>query len=286
MMIFNGFSPRLTQCFAKNRTYFGESVYDFYARLFLRLPFHWAKWWLEPNDAQSLQMLSVRRQVKYFNKVSPTPETFNALISEACVELLKLLPKERLFAMLSQMRFSGNVLTYLRDWERYDILEEYIKYGALSMAGVEILIEPVSGNSNFQSKRIAFLEKYAMRYKLSEKEMDVIYHYYQLEHYERLQRANLCYEQCRKVRYFCGLVNMQEERAWKRYCQENNFEAEAQAEMTLQQYKIFSNAGCRLKPDAIIALLKKPNEKYWRTIFENEPENGLIRDDIADFVLS
>jgi hypothetical protein len=55
--------------------------------------------------------------------------------------------------------------------------------------------------------------------------------------------------------------------------------------MNLKQYKIFAALGKHLAPEAVIALLKKPNEEYWQQIFASEPKNGLICDEITDLVL-
>ncbi len=282
MVVFNFFSPRLTRLWVRNKRYFGESIYAFYTWMFTKLPFRWAKWWLNPKD---LQNYSVNKQVMYFNKVSPSAQTFSAIIADAEIQLVKTLPAAVFIKLMPELRFAPNTLKYMLQNGRFDILNEYIKHGAWSVNGLKLLIKTISKEAPYYQKKILLLEKYAIRYKLSNNEMDMIYHQCLPADYERLKRANLCYEQIRKVRYFVGLVNEQEEREWAAYCQNNTFEPEAQAEMTLAQYKIFSKAGCCLAPKAIIALLHKPNEKYWREIFVREPGNALICDEITDFVL-
>ena len=284
MVVFNFFSPRRTKQFVGNKTYFGKGIYGFYNWLFLLFPFRWAKWWIDANDATCLQALSIRRQVIYFNKVSLFAKTFNSLSAKAKIEILEHISKSALFKLLPDIRFSDKELEYLRDSERYDVLEEYIRYGALSATNIRTLIE-TSGDSACDFKRTEFLEKYAIRYKLSDDVMDYIFHNYTSEHYKRLERANLCYEQIRKVHYFVGLMNKQEEKEWAKFCAENMLEPEAQAEMTLAQYRIFAQAGCHLAPKAILALLHKPNEKYWGEIFNHEPDNGLLSGEIKDYVI-
>lgn len=285
MFVLNLISPCLTHLWAKDKTYFGPNIYAFYANLALKMPFRWAKWWIERNDAAYLQAFSAQKQTAYFNKVSPTAETFNALSSEANIALIQQLSKEQLYALMPQIRFSQNVLTYLRQSGHFDILHEYIRHGALSIAALRDFVEFVTIDSPYYEQKIRFLEAYAMRYKLTETDMNALHNRCMVYDLERLQRANLCYEQCRKVRCFCGLVNEQEEKAWAEYCRENTLEPEAQAEMNLKQYKIFADLGKHLAPKAIITLLKKPDEKYWQQIFASEPNNGLICDEISDLVL-
>ena len=282
MMVFNFFSPRQTQLWAQNKRYFGKSIYDFYAWMFSRLPFRWAKWWINPKN---LQNYSVNKQAIYFKKVSPSARTFNAIIADAEIQLVKTLPSSVFIKLMPEIRFAPNTLKYMLQNGNFDILNEYIKHGALSINCLELLITAISKEKPYYQNKILLLEKYAIRYKLSDNEMDMIYHQCLPTDYERIKRANLCYDQIRKVRYFIGLVNEQEEKEWAAYCQKTAFEPEAQAEMTLAQYKIFSKVGCCLAPKAIIALLHKPNEKYWREIFVREPKNALICDEITDFVL-
>jgi len=172
---------------------------------------------------------------------------------------------------MPKIRFSRNVLSYLRQSGRFDILQEYIRHGALCISALSDFIEFLAIDASYYEQKIRFLEVYAMRYKLSETDMNALQNRCMVCDLERLQRANLCYEQCRKVRYFCGLVNEQEERAWAEYCRKNKLEPEAQAEMNLKQYKIFADLGKHLAPKAIITLLKKPDEKYWQQIFASEP---------------
>ena len=285
MFVLNLLSPRLTHLWAKNKTYFGPNIYAFYANLALKMPFRWAKWWLDQTDATYLQEFSTKQQVSFFNKVSPTVQTFNALSSEANIALIQQLSKEQLYALMPQIRFSQNVLTYLRQSGHFDILHEYIRHGALSIAALRDFVEFVTIDSPYYEQKIRFLEAYAMRYTLSETDINTLQNRCMLYDLERLKRANLCYEQCRKVRYFCGLVNEQEEKAWAKFCADTTLEPEAQAEMNLKQYKIFADLGKHLAPKAIITLLKKPDEKYWQQIFSHEPNNGLICDEIADLVL-
>ena len=285
MFVLNLLSPRLTHLWAKNKTYFGPNIYAFYANLALKMPFRWAKWWLDQTDATYLQEFSTKQQVSFFNKVSPTVQTFNALSSDAVIALIQQLSKEQLYALMPQIRFSQNVLTYLRQSGHFDILHEYIRHGALSIAALRDFVEFVTIDSPYYEQKIRFLEAYAMRYTLSETDINTLQNRCMLYDLERLKRANLCYEQCRKVRYFCGLVNEQEEKAWAKFCADTTLEPEAQAEMNLKQYKIFADLGKHLAPKAIITLLKKPDEKYWQQIFSHEPNNGLICDEIADLVL-
>lgn len=269
MFVLNLLAPRLTHLWAKNKTYFGPNIYAFYANLALKMPFRWAKWWMDPKDATDLYELSVKKQIAFFNKVSPTAETFNVLSPEAVITLIKQLPKEELFALIPKIRFSANALAYLRAAHRYDILEEYIRHGALSIADLNSFIEAVAEQSS--EAKIRFLEKYALRYSLSVADMNKLQRCCTTVDFKILQRANLCYEQCRKVRFFCGLVNEQEEKRWTEFCTNTELEPEAQAEMNLKQYKIFAALGKHLAPEAVLALLKKPDEKYWQQIFANEP---------------
>ena len=269
MAVFNFLSPRLTHLWAQNKIYFGADIYAFYTYLALKMPFRWAKWWMDPTDATDLYELSAKKQVAFFNKVSPTAETFNVLSPEVVITLIKQLPKEDLFALIPKIRFSANALTYLRAACRYDILEEYIRHGALSIADLNSFIEAVAEQSS--EAKIRFLEKYALRYRLSDADMNKLQRCCTTLDFKILQRANLCYEQCRKVRYFCGLVNEQEEKAWAKFCADTTLAPEAQAEMNLKQYKIFARTGKHLAPQAILSLLKKPNEKYWQQIFTSEP---------------
>ena len=269
MFVLNLLSPRLTHLWAKNKTYFGSRIYAFYTSLARKMPFRWAKWWMDPKDATGLYEFSTKQQVAFFNKVSPTAETFNALSSKAVIMLIKQLPREQLFELLPKVRFSGDVLTYLRTASRYDILEEYIRHGALCMAALNDFIESVT--KQYSKAKIHFLEKYAIRYGLTSAEMDKLQHCCTTVDIKILQRANLCHEQCRKVHCFCGLVNEQEEKRWAEFCTNTELEPEAQAEMNLKQYKIFAGLGKHLAHDAVMALLKKPNEEYWQQIFANEP---------------
>ena len=283
MFVMNLLSPRLTHLWAKNKTYFGSRIYAFYTSLARKMPFRWAKWWLDPTDAAYLQEFSTKQQVSFFNKVSPTAETFNALSSEAVIVLIKQLPREQLFELLPKVHLSGDVLTYLRTACRYDILEEYIRHGALCMAALNDFIESVT--KQYSKAKIHFLEKYAIRYGLTSAEMDKLLHCCTTVDFKILQRANLCYEQCRKVRCFCGLINKQEEKRWAEFCTNTELEPEAQAEMNLKQYKIFAGLGKHLAPKAIITLLKKPNEEYWQQIFANEPPTVFNTLEIAYIIL-
>lgn len=271
MFVMNLLAPRLTHLWAQNKTYFGSCIYAFYTSLALKMPFRWAKWWLDQTDAAYLQEFSTKQQVSFFNKVSPTVQTFNALSSEANIALIQQLSKEQLYALMPQIRFSQNVLTYLRQSGHFNILHEYIRHGALSIAALRDFVEFVTIDSPYYEQKIRFLEAYAMRYKLTETDMNALHNRCMVYDLERLQRANLCYEQCRKVRCFCGLINEQEEKRWAEYCRKNKLEPEAQAEMNLKQYKIFADLGKHLAPKAIITLLKKPDEKYWQQIFTSEP---------------
>jgi hypothetical protein len=250
--------------------------------MFSKLPFRWAKWWLKPEN---LENCSVNKQVIYFKKVSPSARTFNTIIAGAEIQLVENLPVSVFIKLMPELRFAPNTLKYLIQNGRFDILNEYIKHGAWSINGLKLLITTISKEKPYYQDKILLLERYAIRYKLSDNEMDMICHHCLSADYERLKRANLCYEQIRKVRYFIGLVNEQEVKEWTTYCQNTSLEPEAQAEMTLAQYKIFSKIGCCLAQKAILALLHKPNEKYWREIFAREPQNALICDEITDFVL-
>ncbi len=284
MFVMNLLAPRLTHLWAKNKTYFGSRIYAFYTSLARKMPFRWAKWWVDPKDATGLYEFSTKQQVAFFNKVSPTAETFNALRFEAVIALIKQLSREQLFELLPKVRFSGKVLTYLREANRYDILEEYIRHGALCIAALNDFIDAVT--KPYSEAKIHFLEKYAIRYGLTSTEMDKLQHCCTTVDIKILQRANLCYKQRLQVRTYCGLVNEQEEKCWTEFCTNTELEPEAQAEMNLKQYKIFAGLGNHLAPDAIITLLKKPDEKYWQQIFTCEPNNGLICDEITDLVLN
>ena len=55
----------------------------------------------------------------------------------------------------------------------------------------------------------------------------------------------------------------------------------AQGKMALWQYDIFYSTDHKLDADAILALLRRPDEKLWRLIFEREDINDDIRSEIS-----
>lgn len=275
MFLLNIFAPRKTCLWAKNSVYFGKTIFGFYNALSAIMPFYWAKWWVEPNDSVRLHKFSLQRQVAYFKKVSSSAETFNALSDDADIVLLKQMSAQEIFDLMPQIRFSTNIWRYLQDSGRHDVLERYIQHGAISSSNLWYLVESVADIRAPYLANIQLLEKYAMRYNLPDLFISKLQQ--DCACFNRIQRACRCYNQSRNVQMFCGLINAQEEKKWKKFCSENDLEPEAQAQMNLKQYELFATTGQHLHPKAVAILLQKPNVKYWQQIFAHEPMDVFSR---------
>lgn len=65
--VLNLLSPQLANQFVNWQRLFGEEIRGFYTKIALKMPFYWAKWWMR---SENMLQYSIKRQIKYFLKVS------------------------------------------------------------------------------------------------------------------------------------------------------------------------------------------------------------------------
>jgi hypothetical protein len=72
---------------------------------------------------------------------------------------------------------------------------------------------------------------------------------------------------------------------WLMFCNETTeILPVTQGKMALWQYDIFHTSGHKLDPDAILTLLRRPDEKLWRLIFEWEEIDDNVKMEISSNV--
>ena len=160
-------------------------------------------------------------------------------------------------------------------------LQKYLASGALNESQLYLLIDAVatdSGSGDLQM--LGVLIDYVKRYNLRKEHWQRIKKQYPQPFIELLEEASHAVEQVKIVR---SLQNTSDGRfTWLRFCRETaEILPVAQGKMALWQYDIFYSTDHKLDADAILALLRRPDEKLWRLIFEREDINDDIRSEIS-----
>ncbi len=320
MCIINLLFPRLAAKFAQNPLYFGPKIYAFYEQHALKWPFYWAKEWML---LENLASYSVNQQVKYFLKVSfknKTPEkaldamkkhlfwpdAFDTLFFKYGNKKLPL-KKECHWKevgtcsvgywvnvtvadfMMRHTRLSYNALEVVikkavhSDFVREE-LQKYLATGALNESQLDLLIDAVStdsGSGDFPM--LGVLMEYVKRYNLRKEHWQRIKKQFPQPFIELLEDAAKTVEQVKLVR---SLKDTSDGRfKWLTFCHETTeILPITQGKMALWQYDIFHTSGHKLDPDAILTLLRRPDEKLWRLIFEREEIDDNVQMEISSNV--
>ena len=306
MWFINLLFPRQAAKFARNELYFGPKIGAFYEQHALKWPFYWAKWWMR---LEQLSLYGVEQQVKYFLKVSFKnktevkaleamkrrtfwPNAFDILFFKYGNKKLPLKSEchwkevgecsvgywvDVTVAdfMMRHTRLSYSALEAAikravhNDFAREE-LQKYLATGALNESQLYLLIDAVatdSGSGDFQM--LAVLIDYVKRYNLRKEHWLRIREHYPQPFIELLEEASHTVEQVKIVK---SLQNTPEGRdTWQKFCcATTDILPVAQGRMALWQYDIFHNTGHKLDNDAILALLRRQDEKLWRLIFERE----------------
>ena len=317
MWFINLLFPKIAATFARNELYFGPKIYAFYEQHALRWPFYWAKKWML---LEKLASYSVKQQVQYFLKVSFKnktevktleamkehtfwPDAFEMLFFKYGNKKLPLEPENHwedvgdssvgyyvevtvADFMMRHTRLSYNALAVVikKAVNSHFVREELQKYlasGALNESQLYLLIDAVatdSGSGDLQM--LGVLIDYVKRYNLRKEHWQRIKKQYPQPFIELLEEASHAVEQVKIVR---SLQNTSDGRfTWLRFCRETaEILPVAQGKMALWQYDIFYSTDHKLDADAILALLRRPDEKLWRLIFEREDINDDIRSEIS-----
>lgn len=306
MWFINLLFPKIAATFARNELYFGPKIYAFYEKYALKWPFYWAKQWMV---LEKLSSYGVEQQVQYFLKVSFKnktevktldamkkhsfwPDTFEILFFKYGNKKLPLKPETHWKKvgecsvgywvdvtvadfMMRHTRLSYNALEVAikramnSDFAREE-LHKYLTSGALNESQLYLLIDAVandSGSGDFQM--LGVLIDYVKRYNLRKEHWQRIKEHYPRPFIELLEEAAHTIEQAKVVR---SLQNTPEGRdTWRKFCcATQDILPVAQGKMALWQYDIFHDTGHTLNNDAILTLLRRPDEKLWRLIFERE----------------
>lgn len=320
MWFVNLLFPRLAAKFACNELYFGPQIYAFYEQRALKWPFHWAKWWMR---LEKLASYSVEQQVKYFLKVSfknkteekalnamkkqtfwsdafevlffkygnknlpYTPECFWQEIGECSVGgYVKITVAD---FMMRHTRLSYNALAVAIQKAMHsdfacEELKKYLATGALNSDQLNLLIDAVStNNGSGDFPMLGVLVEYVKRYNLRKEHWQRIKKQYPQPFIELLEEAAKTVEQAKIV---SSLHDTSEDRfTWTRFCCETaEILPVAQGKMALWQYNIFHNTGHKLDSDAILALLRRSDEKMWRLIFEWEEIDDNVKLELGSHV--
>lgn len=166
-----------------------------------------------------------------------------------------------------------------------DELKKYLATGALNDSQLDLLIDAVandSGSGDFQM--LGVLMEYVKRYNLRKEHWQRIKKQFPQPFIELLEEAAHAIEQVKVVR---SLKNTSEGRsAWCKFCRETEeILPTAQGKMALWQYDIFHDTGHKLNSDAILALLRRSDEKMWRLIFEREEIDDNVQLEIGSHVM-
>lgn len=309
--------PWLAAKFARNELYFGPKIYAFYEQHALKWPFYWSKNWIL---LEKMASYSTKQQVQYFLEVSFKnktevevlnamkkqrfwPETFEILFFKYGDKKLPYPPElhvenfvnhsisYRVYLtvsdfMMRHTRLSYNALAAAIQKAMYndfacEELKKYLASGALNSEQLKLLIDAVStnnGSGNFPI--LGVLREYVKRYNLRKEHWQRIKEHYPQSFIDLLREAEKTVEQVtfvhslRPTSVDCDV--------WQKFCQETaEILPVAQGKMVLWQYDIFHNTGHKLDSDAILALLRRSDEKMWRLIFEREEIDDNLRLEIS-----
>jgi hypothetical protein len=142
------------------------------------------------------------------------------------------------------------------------------------------LIDSVSTqNGSGYIPMLSVLMEYVKRYNLRKEHWQRIKKQYPLLFIELLEEAAKTVEQVRIVRSFRDTSCRDK---WQKFCRETaDILPVAQGEMVLWQYEVFHYTNHKLDPDAILALLRRSDEKMWRLIFAHEKIDDNLRLEIG-----
>lgn len=314
MWFYNLLFPREAAEFAKNSHIFGEQIYSFYEYFALKWPFHWAKWWMKPEN---LSKYSVDRQIQYLFKM--------AFRNQTEIEALKAMQKgkgfwpdayEKLFFvygqkwlplkrkdmknrdsrpkwyshsvaefMMQNVRLSYNALdTVIKksviDSGLRSSLSQYLASGKLCDAQFSLLVDSVTTDKHSGDlQMLKVLLDYIERYGVSENELGKIKEQYPKPFFELVTDANTLYEQMRVHKAFKDTPDGRN--IWKLFCQKTpKVLSEVQSLMSLPQYEIFHQVGHNLDEKAIENILLGGDKNFIKAVFLNEKacRSGKLRE--------
>lgn len=313
MFFINLLAPHCAAEFAKNQAYFGEKIYRFYEYLALKLPFHWAKWWMK---LENIRKYTANQQIKYFLKVSfknnTAVETLKAMMSaegmtfnDACEKLFFKYGDKKLPVKELHSREEGGCVCAWRDnitvcifmmrnvrldyWSLQEVikravhdenlreeLKKYMASGRLMAQQLDLLLDAVATNSGEgHLQMLGILLDYVRRYGLLPQQTERIAKQYPQQFCELLAEADMYHTQVKTVKAFKNTDKWKSD--WREFCKETPLILpEVQAMMNFDQYCIFHNVGRVLAAKAVEEFLHRPDEALWKAVFTKEPYHGLL----------
>ena len=228
MLVLNLLAPSKTAKFAKQKTFFGEKIYAYYAQRALKWPFFWSRWWME---IENIAQYPVEQQIKYFFKIAIKnqtaaevlkamktgdifwPKAYNVLFFEYGN---KKLPDEECRSykqgdndtivahivnvtiaefMMRNVRLSWTAMQVViknaaTDDDMRQELKKYLARGKICSEQFKLLINSVATTPDSGNlQMLDVLIDYVKRYGISEKHMEIIYPTYPLTFIELIKNA-------------------------------------------------------------------------------------------------
>lgn len=325
MWIINLLWPHDAAEFAKNRNIFGEDIYKFYQRRALKWPFHWARWWMQLEDLgkysveqqvkyffnvafkneQEAEALKAMQQTKhgYFFWPDSFEELFNKYgkvylpTEKICRQIRNRRETPWWYRrsvaefMMKNVRLSYTALEKVVEWAkssediRYS-LKQYLASGKLNDSQFELLIAAAatdehSGDFNM----LGILLDYIKSYGISEAYMDKVRDSYPQPFYEQVSKASVLYLQTKELKAFRN--NDEGRSAWRKFCKETKqILPEVQKKMSLDQYRIFRNCGCKLDIEALKYFLYGSDKAFWEAVFIKEKDTCRNNEEVRELIRS
>lgn len=293
MLFFNIFNPRFASSLAHNSFFCSKRVSAFYTKLALFWPYLWSRWWM---TVEHLDKLSDARQKDYYANVNRSEETLWKLRPHIWVEVMN--DEHLRFGVTEEIaqkiKDRNDLFAAMLDWalanqKSSHLLRFYLKYGTLPKQQMTALVDAVLTENKDHGIGVLAdgLSEYVKRCGIS-KEMFLKLHGDETvsqDVKDLLEDSHDCYTQRIFTRNLRELKTYNEVERWILFCSKTeHIYAEAEQEMSVEQYDFFNGSGHNLEAAAIAHLLWHGNQAMAERIFRYEPKFGILNEQI-DFVL-
>ena len=298
MFFFNLFAPQKAAEFCA-RPEFKEPMLFCYAFLLYWMPFYWTKHWMKQIGPENY---GCKRQLRYYNEVDNSDETFLRLDKEVQEKILwqNLQNNEVLEKIGRIWRPSDECFFDLLFTQNYSAIEMLAQSGPFRKSQVKTLLEAASYSGKFGDENknsfglnsilFPFLRRYICKYGLS-CELKTMAHEIEMSNSNDMSFWNNAIERATIVYFQRTVTNSHKQyfhaTEWLGFCKRNKKICwQAQICMNLAQYHIFHSTGHKLHEEALLHFLKAGDGAMCKFIFRYEPNNGMISKHVRKTVTS